>query len=200
MTKQVLVTTGATVTFTKLIQFVLDPRYIGELIELGYADLVVQYGKSTEAKSLIEGLLSKVSKEFDPVEDSGFDEAGQIQMVFRDANDHSLQLRCIRFDRDLVSKYTAPSELVISHAGTGSILDSLRIGKKLIVLINEALSDNHQVEIAKAFQDLNVLKVAQGNFSDFLELTREVEHLQFERLPEPNGSIVEEVLLQEAKV
>lgn len=42
----------------------------------------------------------------------------------------------------------ASSDLVISHAGTGSILDALRQRKPLIAVVNTALMGNHQLQIA----------------------------------------------------
>lgn len=41
------------------------------------------------------------------------------------------------------------ADLVISHAGAGSILEALEKRKNLIVVINNRLMDNHQVELAK---------------------------------------------------
>ncbi|KAL6448544.1 hypothetical protein ACFW04_000436 [Cataglyphis niger] len=45
--------------------------------------------------------------------------------------------------------YIQSADLVISHAGAGSILEALEKRKPLIVVINNRLMDNHQVELAE---------------------------------------------------
>ena len=47
--------------------------------------------------------------------------------------------------------------LFLYTLGSGSILETLRASKPLIVIVNETLMDNHQVELAEAFQKLNNL-------------------------------------------
>jgi len=41
------------------------------------------------------------------------------------------------------------ADLIISHAGSGSVMESLEAGKKLIVVVNDQLMDNHQLELAE---------------------------------------------------
>jgi beta-1,4-N-acetylglucosaminyltransferase len=40
------------------------------------------------------------------------------------------------------------ADLVISHAGSGTVLETLGAGRRLITVINESLMDNHQTELA----------------------------------------------------
>ncbi|KAJ3189380.1 N-acetylglucosaminyldiphosphodolichol N-acetylglucosaminyltransferase catalytic subunit alg13 [Gaertneriomyces sp. JEL0708] len=47
------------------------------------------------------------------------------------------------------------ADLIISHAGTGSILEALYARKKLIVVVNQTLMDNHQVELADVLDQQN---------------------------------------------
>jgi len=52
------------------------------------------------------------------------------------------------------------ADLVISHAGSGTILDVLRRGKPLIVVPNPALLDGHQTELALALEGRGHLKMS----------------------------------------
>ncbi|OVA04938.1 Glycosyl transferase [Macleaya cordata] len=48
-----------------------------------------------------------------------------------------------------IAEYLKSASLVISHAGSGSIFETLGLGKPLIVVVNEDLMDNHQSELAE---------------------------------------------------
>ncbi|KAI4501612.1 hypothetical protein M0802_003489 [Mischocyttarus mexicanus] len=48
-----------------------------------------------------------------------------------------------------IENYVQKADLVISHAGAGSILEALEAKKHLIVVTNQLLMDNHQLELAQ---------------------------------------------------
>lgn len=48
-----------------------------------------------------------------------------------------------------ITKYIENTDLIISHAGAGSILDASENKKDLIVVANQSLMDNHQLELAE---------------------------------------------------
>ncbi|KAL4205268.1 hypothetical protein AMTRI_Chr01g136470 [Amborella trichopoda] len=62
--------------------------------------------------------------------------------------DGSLTVDYFSFSPSLADHMRSAS-LVISHAGSGSIFETLRLGKPLIVVVNTALMDNHQSELAE---------------------------------------------------
>lgn len=48
-----------------------------------------------------------------------------------------------------IGEYMQLADLVISHAGAGSILEALEKHKHLVVVVNDLLMDNHQIELAE---------------------------------------------------
>ncbi|RMX61096.1 hypothetical protein pdam_00010520 [Pocillopora damicornis] len=59
----------------------------------------------------------------------------------------NLSMQYYRY-KDSIAEDIQSASLVISHAGAGSVLETLQAGRPLIVVINELLMDNHQLELA----------------------------------------------------
>lgn len=58
----------------------------------------------------------------------------------------------VAFDRDLVNKARS-ADLIITHAGTGSLMEFLPMGRPLIAVANPTKADNHQLEFLHALDD-----------------------------------------------
>ncbi|CAI0407398.1 unnamed protein product [Linum tenue] len=60
-----------------------------------------------------------------------------------------------------IAEHLRSASLVINHAGSGSIFETLRLGKPLIVVVNEDLMDNHQSELAEELAERKHLYCAR---------------------------------------
>jgi UDP-N-acetylglucosamine transferase subunit ALG13 len=57
-------------------------------------------------------------------------------------------LDCIPFDRDLPATARA-ADLVITHAGTGSLCEFITLGRPFIAVVNDTKAGNHQLEFVR---------------------------------------------------
>ncbi|KAL2620626.1 hypothetical protein R1flu_000831 [Riccia fluitans] len=59
-----------------------------------------------------------------------------------------------------VAEYINSAALVISHAGSGSVFETLRAQRPLVVVVNTLLMDNHQSELADELAERKFLYTA----------------------------------------
>ena len=133
--KLCFVTIGATAAFDLLIKATLSPRFLEELQASGYTHLLLQHGADGGVilKDFITNMID--SRRIYGLTVTGFDFNKQgLEQEMRAAKGHNGGVEGV----------------VISHAGSGSILAALRIAVPLIVVPNPDLLDNHQVELAEA--------------------------------------------------
>ncbi|KAL4778935.1 hypothetical protein BJX76DRAFT_342158 [Aspergillus varians] len=139
--KLCFVTVGATASFHLLLESILDPIFLEALNQHAYTDLLIQYGK--DGQPLFDEFVAKYPE--------------------GDINRHGIVVQGFDFkqtglDSEMRLAKSEPSEnrssgLVISHAGSGSILAALRFGVPLVVVPNPTLKDNHQEELAEVLQE-----------------------------------------------
>ncbi|KAI8070648.1 stretch-activated Ca2+-permeable channel component-domain-containing protein [Gilbertella persicaria] len=76
------------------------------------------------------------------------------------------------------------ADMMISHAGSGTILQALRLNKKLIVVVNLTLMDNHQYELAHAMAAENY--VICSDISQLKTTIQETNHCVLKPFPKAN--------------
>ncbi|TFK27370.1 glycosyltransferase family 1 protein [Coprinopsis marcescibilis] len=128
------VTVGST-KFDALIQKVFSQEVLEALQKQGYTEVIVQCGNSS----------------FE--EQRGAADGEHPVIVQRGG----LVVEYWKFKPTLEEEYER-ADLVISHAGSGTILDVLRMGKPLIVVPNPTLLHNHQQELADVLAEQNYIK------------------------------------------
>jgi len=77
--------------------------------------------------------------------------------------------------------------LVISHAGAGTILDCLLAARKLVVVPNEGLMNNHQVQLGMALQSQGVLKCLCTG--ELVEGLQKADFKTLRRFPEQSSPV-----------
>ena len=129
--KLCFVTTGATAPFTALIESVLTPPSLDALVENGFTHLLVQYGTAKDVFTIASSAARAHVLDKMVIDGIDFNPEGL-----------QAQLRLVQQSKGLV----------VSHAGSGSILEALRYQVPLIVVPNTSLLDNHQEELADAME------------------------------------------------
>ncbi|KAH9966594.1 glycosyltransferase 28 [Russula dissimulans] len=133
---RVLVTVGST-KFDALVGVAFSQPVLDALARRGYTNVVIQCGNSQV-------------KEIGPTD------------AERTVRRHGRDINVWRFKPSLDEEYDA-ADLVIGHAGSGTVLDVLRRGKPLIIVPNPTLLDNHQEDMAHAMEVLGHAKVSTVN-------------------------------------
>ncbi|KAJ8015653.1 hypothetical protein DPEC_G00028350 [Dallia pectoralis] len=83
---------------------------------------------------------------------------------------YGLSLSAFRF-KDSIAEDITCADLVISHAGAGSCMETLGAGKSLLVVVNDKLMDNHQLELAnQLYKDSHLLYCTPSNLVETLKV------------------------------
>lgn len=125
---KVVLVTVGTTKFDKLISKVTSAEFISTLKAKGCRKLIIQSGNSHISAENLLTLRNSIS----------------IVEQFS-------------FTGDL-TEFIAEAELVISHAGAGTCSEVQEAGKGHVVVVNEALMNNHQAELAEKLAELGHLK------------------------------------------
>lgn len=100
------------------------------------------------------------------------------------------------FNQEEMNEHIGKSEFVLSHAGVGVITSALQMNKKVIVMPRRKDEgehvDNHQLEIAKVFQDKGYISVAQ-NEDELSALISNLDQLDFKPYVKSNSQLLSSI-------
>ena len=106
------------------------------------------------------------------------------QIGYSDYNPQNYQFT--RFlDRDEFAKIIEEADIVITHGGTGSIMEAVKKGKKVIAIPRRMKYgehiDDHQLQVVRQFKDLNLICECDDaeKISDALNLVKKSTYKKY---------------------
>lgn len=114
------VTVGST-RFDELIERILRDESISQLMELGFTKMILQIGSSNYNDQRLEEVRQECAD--------------------------SLDIELYSYKQS-ISEDIERADVIVGHAGAGTCIESLRAGKRLLIVVNESLMGNHQSELA----------------------------------------------------
>ncbi|KAK6515068.1 N-acetylglucosaminyldiphosphodolichol N-acetylglucosaminyltransferase catalytic subunit alg13 [Arthrobotrys conoides] len=170
--KGVFVTVGTT-AFDNLIKAFLTPDIITQLHGFGFNEIMIQYGKGKD------------------VYDAAF--TPELQSLVKEAR---VTIAGVEYEESTrITEYIKKADLIISHAGSGTILDALRYQKAIIVIPNESLMDNHQAELANEMAKQKY--VIRGKLEQLAANISAAQSYKFRHFPRAGSRTFVEVLEDE---
>uniref|UniRef100_A0A7S4R0C3 UDP-N-acetylglucosamine transferase subunit ALG13 n=1 Tax=Ditylum brightwellii TaxID=49249 RepID=A0A7S4R0C3_9STRA len=143
--KSVFVTVGTT-QFNPLTSSITTPEFLSFLSSHNYTSLTIQYGKG-------------IPPSFPSCTNLQRTDDGDMTCFLEN---QTIKCQAYRFKPSLISDISTAS-LILSHAGAGSIMEGLSFPsvKKVVVVINSQLMNNHQLELAHAMKSRGYLFVLE---------------------------------------
>lgn len=196
---KLLITTGATVTFKPLVEFLLQDEMINLYANSGITSVFVQYGneikQTHKSQEFINSVFptTKTFQHFQLTETIGNLEVSTPQ------SSCPIKFEFFPFSPNL-SDFIERSDLIISHGGTGTLIDILKFNKKLLVVYNEALMGNHQAQIALEFEKSGYCISIGSSELEVKKLTRIIGDMvekKFVAYKQTGGDVLQKIVYTE---
>jgi beta-1,4-N-acetylglucosaminyltransferase len=155
----VFVTVGTT-RFDKLVSAATSTMALEWMTAQGYDTLVVQYGTGVEPQ-VPEQYTTSGSSTIEAPNHKQDSTNYSYQPQQQGQTTSRLSIQTYRIKPSL-EKDMQRADLILSHAGAGTVMEALRMEKTLIVVINTDLMDNHQTELATAMAERGHLFVVEA--------------------------------------
>jgi beta-1,4-N-acetylglucosaminyltransferase len=160
-----LVTVGST-RFDQLIEKLLSDQSMNQIIDSGFSKLIMQIGSSSYDEERLSQLKEYCS--------------------------HDLEFEVYDY-KPSISEDIERADVVIGHAGAGTCLEVLRNHKRLLVVVNDSLMDNHQGELANQLSGDNfVIQTDIDKFNEGLALICDCE-TKLNKFPPKQSDKFEEI-------
>ncbi|RUS15473.1 hypothetical protein BC937DRAFT_92395 [Endogone sp. FLAS-F59071] len=186
--------------FDNLVSLATSPDFLFALSTAGYDHVRIQYGNS---EALFRANLAQagtgesvVGPRAPLVEGYKYKESLREDLEWADlVVSHAGRLYFFFFGFENLL-WIFPNVSVVP--GSGSILEALRQQKRLVVVVNETLMDNHQVELAQALQDKGYL--VHCTCSNLLDTLQKEKFLDLRPFPAPNPELFASVVDEQMRI
>lgn len=112
---------------------------------------------TTQFDTLIEAVSEKSFEQ--QLEDDGYNKVViQHGRGKAPSRDFDMQMESFAFSASL-HDHMSSADVILCHAGAGSIMEALSLQKHVIVVVNNDLMDNHQLELAHALERRRLIGV-----------------------------------------
>ncbi|SCN62148.1 glycosyltransferase family 28 protein, putative [Plasmodium chabaudi adami] len=109
------------------------------------------------------------------------------KLIYNYNNTNSTLLQKAKYFRykSSISKYYDKANLILSHAGVGTTFECLRKNKKILIVPNIKLMDNHQMEFAHYMSTSNYLQICDNLLNLKQNILTCLKTDKYEKLPNP---------------
>ena len=121
-------------------------------LQIGKGAYTPLLGKHVDPRIGLGASKNEGEEVFDAADEGNASGGAHVEALSKELSTSRSTLEYYRFAPSLKADMEA-ADIVICHAGAGSIMEALRANKPLMVVVNEKLMDNHQWEIADAMKD-----------------------------------------------
>jgi len=125
--------------------------------------------------------------------DENFINSGyEIKMQIADGNYIPKNFFYFRFDEN-IERFYKESDVIITHAGAGTIYRLLELGRRFIIVPNLERKDKHQLDIANFMKINNYAKVVI-NFSEMESAIKDVLLRKFKKFEKEKFFLAKEII------
>ncbi|KAI2473205.1 glycosyltransferase family 1 protein [Annulohypoxylon bovei var. microspora] len=176
--KCVLVTVGASASFKPLIEEMLSDAFIAKLKSLQFTNLIIQCGPDFD-------YFQSAKPQPEAIDDPN--RLNVIGFPYKKDLKRWFALAAPSTTRETAKRAKG---VIITHAGSGSILDALDYNTTIIAVPNPALMGNHQSEIADDMEEQGFLTQGKlGSLADLLtQELLDAPKKQWPPEPEPDSA------------
>ncbi|ORX47784.1 glycosyl transferase [Hesseltinella vesiculosa] len=116
---------------------------------------------------------------------------GSSKSCYRPEMPHTLSIQGYDYTPN-IEQDMKDADVIVCHSGAGTLIQGLRLGKPLVVTVNNALLNNHQLELAQALAEHQyIILTDQRQLGTVLQ---DIPTLPLQTFPPANPSLFTYVL------